>query len=438
VELCSSLTLGGLTPPLSLPASLSAEPCRVNSYISVLVRPREGDFNYEPAEVVAMAADVANFRENCPHVSCVATGVTKLLHDGTLVVDTAAMSVIGAQLGGFELTFHRAIDEIIASLPQPTPQRMLHDLVDTIASTGAVRILTSGGSPSCLTGLANIATIVAHCRSKHPHVKVVACGGVSPLNAHTVITASAPHMLHASSSLKTVIPPTGALFAVERTAVDAHKVADLLASFETPPRTLPKTPRTLPKDTSPALTPVFLRGIVSTSLALANVSLAKAELSITLATASDVPAIMKQITDLAIYEKEPDAVNTTVPGLTGDGFPTDSDPLYYCLVIRDGRGAAVGMGLFFFAYSTWEGRMLYLEDLYVCEEVRGKGGGKAVMKALARVARDADCGRFVWQALDWNTPAINFYKSIGAQIHENWVNCRMEREVIDEFLREDN
>ncbi|GMI26331.1 hypothetical protein TeGR_g5377 [Tetraparma gracilis] len=144
----------------------------------------------------------------------------------------------------------------------------------------------------------------------------------------------------------------------------------------------------------------------------------------------------EQIRALAAYEKEPDAVNTDLPMLLRDGHPPPSSPApypaFYCLAVRAG-GAVVGYCTWFVAFSTWEGRVLYLEDLYVAPEHRGGGVGRSVMKALARTARALDCGRFVWQALDWNKPAIEFYEKIGANIITEWVDCRMGREEIAAF-----
>jgi len=102
------------------------------------------------------------------------------------------------------------------------------------------------------------------------------------------------------------------------------------------------------------------------------------------------------------------------------------------MCLQDGQ--PIGFAVYFFNYSTWQGRNgLYLEDLYVSPDSRGSGAGKALLKALAREALAKGCGRFEWCVLDWNEPAIQFYKSIGALPQEEWVRYRMEGEGLRKF-----
>lgn len=141
------------------------------------------------------------------------------------------------------------------------------------------------------------------------------------------------------------------------------------------------------------------------------------------ASAEDSALILRFITDLAIYENAEDAVIATESDirntLFGEGSATRA---VICEIDRQ----AVGFAVYFFNYSTWLGKHgLYLEDLYVSPQYRGTGAGKALLKHLAQVALSNHCGRFEWSVLDWNEPAIEFYKSIGAQAQDEWVSYRL-------------
>jgi GNAT superfamily N-acetyltransferase len=147
-------------------------------------------------------------------------------------------------------------------------------------------------------------------------------------------------------------------------------------------------------------------------------------LTIRPAAASDIPLIQQFIRDLAEYEREPEAAVATQEDLLRDGF--GPDPKYRC-VIAEWRGEPAGFAFFFYNYSTWQGRPgLYLEDLFVKPSFRGKGIGKALLLHLAKIAVAENCGRFQWQVLDWNTPAIDFYKSLGAEMMSAWLTMRVE------------
>ena len=138
------------------------------------------------------------------------------------------------------------------------------------------------------------------------------------------------------------------------------------------------------------------------------------------ATIDDVPAIHQLIVELAVYEKEPEAVETTAEQLEMDGF--GSHPVFDALV-AEVEGRVKGFALYYEGYSTWKGRTLYLEDFVVTESMRGKGLGKALFEAVVDVAKSRGVARMDWQVLDWNTPAIDFYKRYGAHI-ENRVAQR--------------
>ncbi len=134
------------------------------------------------------------------------------------------------------------------------------------------------------------------------------------------------------------------------------------------------------------------------------------------------------IQELAAYERAPEAVVATEADLLRDGF--GAVPLFRTL-IAELEGAAVGFALFFLAYSTWRGQpTLYLEDLFVRPVARGNGVGSALMRALAADAVRLGCARFVWQVLDWNTPSIRFYESLGAEVQREWLTCRLEGEAL--------
>jgi GNAT superfamily N-acetyltransferase len=142
------------------------------------------------------------------------------------------------------------------------------------------------------------------------------------------------------------------------------------------------------------------------------------ELTIRTATPQDIPQILAFIRELALYEREPDAVLATEEDLLRDGWgPT---PRFRCL-IAEVDAVPAGFALFFTSYSTWRGHHgIRLEDLYVSPVHRGKGIGKALLQAVARVAVAEGCPRLEWDVLAWNTPAIGFYEKIGAHILTEW------------------
>jgi GNAT superfamily N-acetyltransferase len=151
-------------------------------------------------------------------------------------------------------------------------------------------------------------------------------------------------------------------------------------------------------------------------------------LNIRPATVNDVGLILQFIRDLAEYEREPDAVTATEADLVRYGF--SADPKFRALIAEwDGKPA--GFALYFYNYSTWLGRPgLYLEDVFVRPEFRGKGIGKNLLLYLARLAVQENCGRFQWQVLDWNTPSIKFYESLGAEIMKEWLTMRVEGDAL--------
>jgi GNAT superfamily N-acetyltransferase len=146
------------------------------------------------------------------------------------------------------------------------------------------------------------------------------------------------------------------------------------------------------------------------------------------AAAEDVPVILSFIRALAAYEREPDAVMATEADLLRDGF--GPNPYFFCLIAElDGRPA--GFAFYFFDYSTWLARPgIYLEDLFVHPEFRGQGIGKALLQRVAAIALGKGCGRLKWQVLDWNTPAIDFYRAMGAEFMDTWRNVRVSGDAL--------
>ena len=135
------------------------------------------------------------------------------------------------------------------------------------------------------------------------------------------------------------------------------------------------------------------------------------------ATPQDAALILRFIRELAEFEREPDAVKATEESLSHTLFGERSAEA----VIAEQDGEPMGFALFFHNFSTWTGRKgLYLEDLYVTPEARGSGVGTALLRHLAGIALDRDCGRFEWAVLDWNTPAIDFYTAMGAESLDEW------------------
>ncbi len=146
------------------------------------------------------------------------------------------------------------------------------------------------------------------------------------------------------------------------------------------------------------------------------------------ATAGDVGQILEFVRALAAFERAPDAVEATEEGLIRDGF--GPRPFFECL-IADYDGQPAGFALYYFNYSTWVGRPgIYLEDLFVLPEFRRRGIGRALLKQVALNAVEKGCQRLQWEVLDWNTPAIDFYRELGAEFLDEWRNVRLGSEAI--------
>ena len=152
----------------------------------------------------------------------------------------------------------------------------------------------------------------------------------------------------------------------------------------------------------------------------------------------DVPQILHMIKDLAEYEKEPDAVLSTAADLHETLFGSAKSqvgaPAVYAIVAEADGGELMGFALWFLNYSTWLGKHgVYLEDLYVKPEYRGGGAGKALLRRLAQICVERGYGRLEWWVLDWNTPAIDFYKAKGAVPMDEWTVYRVTGSALQEL-----
>jgi len=145
----------------------------------------------------------------------------------------------------------------------------------------------------------------------------------------------------------------------------------------------------------------------------------------------EVGIVLQLIHDLAVYEKAPNEVEATEKELLETIF--SSDPKVFCdLVEVDGEIA--GMAIWFLNYSTWQGKHgIYLEDLFIKPEYRGRGYGKALLRHLAKICDDKGYGRFQWWVLDWNSPAIEFYRSLGAVAMDEWTVYRVSGQALNEL-----
>jgi GNAT superfamily N-acetyltransferase len=144
------------------------------------------------------------------------------------------------------------------------------------------------------------------------------------------------------------------------------------------------------------------------------------EILIRRAKKTDCARLLELIQELATYEKAPDEVTVTLSHFEASGF--GDNPVWWAFV-AEVQGVVVGMALYYIRYSTWKGQRLYLEDILVTEEMRGKKIGSLLFDALIKEAKEKKYNGMNWQVLDWNEPAINFYKKYNANFDPEWVNC---------------
>ena len=150
-------------------------------------------------------------------------------------------------------------------------------------------------------------------------------------------------------------------------------------------------------------------------------------LNLRIAKKEDCPRLMELVLELAIFEKEPEAVTVTLEEFVDAGF--GNKPVWKAFVVEV-EGLIVGFGIYYIRYSTWKGCRLYLEDLIVTESWRGKGVGKLLFDRFVQEAKEMGFNGMTWQVLDWNEPAINFYKKYEAAIEAGWLNGSLSKEQI--------
>lgn len=138
------------------------------------------------------------------------------------------------------------------------------------------------------------------------------------------------------------------------------------------------------------------------------------------AVKEDCPRLLELVKELALYEKAPQEVTVTAEHFEESGF--GSNPVWWAFVAEE-NGVIQGFALYYIRYSTWKGQAMYLEDILVTEAARGKGIGKLLMDQLIIEAIEKGFSRIVWQVLEWNEPAINFYKKYNADFDAEWINC---------------
>ena len=138
----------------------------------------------------------------------------------------------------------------------------------------------------------------------------------------------------------------------------------------------------------------------------------------------DCPAMLDLIRELALYEKAPDEVTVNPIHFEESGF--GDNPVWWAFVVENAEKKVIAFALYYIRYSTWKGQVMYLEDILVTEALRGKGIGKMLIERLIEEAREKGFKRMTWQVLDWNEPAINFYKKFSAKFDPEWVNVTIE------------
>nr|WP_294873342.1 GNAT family N-acetyltransferase [uncultured Pedobacter sp.] len=150
-------------------------------------------------------------------------------------------------------------------------------------------------------------------------------------------------------------------------------------------------------------------------------------ITIRVAEREDCPRLLELINELALYEKAPEEVTVTIDEFMDAGF--GENKVWKAFVAED-NNKIIGFALYYTRYSTWKGCRLYLEDFIVTEEYRGKGAGKLLFETVIQEAKDKSYNGMVWQVLDWNEPAINFYKKYAADIEAGWLNASFSKEQI--------
>lgn len=143
---------------------------------------------------------------------------------------------------------------------------------------------------------------------------------------------------------------------------------------------------------------------------------------------TDIPQALQLVKELATYEKAPNEVEVTIDEMLDWGFGPNKQFDFFVAMEND---VIVGLALYFYKYSTWKGKCLFLEDIIVTESQRGKGLGKLLFDKVVQVSKEQKVRRMEWQVLDWNTPAIEFYKKYNATLDGEWVNCKLTNHQLE-------
>jgi GNAT superfamily N-acetyltransferase len=162
-------------------------------------------------------------------------------------------------------------------------------------------------------------------------------------------------------------------------------------------------------------------------------NLYKMNFTVRLAQKIDMESVLNLITELAVFENEPHAVDITVEDLIRDGF---SEPPKFRVYVAEQENTIIGIALFYERFSTWKGRTLHLEDLIVTKSKQKIGAGKALYTAVLKYAYDHHFNRVAWEVIDWNKNAIDFYKSTGATYLNDWSVVQMNKENLEKFIQD--
>lgn len=145
---------------------------------------------------------------------------------------------------------------------------------------------------------------------------------------------------------------------------------------------------------------------------------------------ADLPHVLNLIQELALYEKAPEEVTNTVEAMERDGF---GDQPVFRMLVAETDNKVVGMAIYFIKYSTWKGKGVYLDDIVVNENFRGRGIGKQLLDEVIRDCKTLDAKQLHWQVLNWNEPAIRFYKKYASSFDDEWINCKLTEQQILNF-----
>lgn len=147
-------------------------------------------------------------------------------------------------------------------------------------------------------------------------------------------------------------------------------------------------------------------------------------------TVNDLPQVLNLIRELAIYEKAPHEVEVSIIEMTNWGFGTEK---IFDFFVIEKNSKIIGIAVYYFKYSTWKGKCLFLEDIIITESERKNGYGKLLFEEVVKVAKLKKVRRMEWQVLEWNTPAIEFYKKFNSNFDGEWINCKLTANQIENF-----